>query len=201
MQLDTSIAAFDFDHTLIDRDSLLPFLYYHSGIVKTSFNLFLLIPVFIQFLLGVTSRQATKEKILTRFFKGTPFDQLQAKGEQYAEEKLDQYIKPKALEKLQWHREQGHRCIIVSASLDFYLAPWARRHGFETSLSSSLAINAEGRVTGLLKGNNCWGQEKVSRLLDYLGPKENFLLYAYGDSWGDKEMLALADYPFYCCFI
>ena len=199
MNYQTSIVAFDFDHTLIDRDSLLPFLYYHSGIVKASFNLFLLTPAFVQFLLGISSRQTTKEKILTKFFKGIPLDKLQGIGEKYAEEELDRYIKPEALEKVKWHKEQGHRCIIVSASLDFYLAPWAQRHGFETALSSVLATN-EGIVTGLLKGKNCWGPEKVKSLLHYLGPKENFLLYAYGDSQGDKELLALADYPFYCCF-
>ncbi|MBA2367835.1 MAG: HAD-IB family hydrolase [Candidatus Protochlamydia sp.] len=195
-----TISAFDFDHTLIDRDSLLPFLYYSSGVVKASFYLFLLMPAFMLFFLGVATRQATKEKILTRFFKGVPFDKLRAIGYQYAEEKLDRYIKPEALEKLQWHLEQGHCCILVSASFNFYLEAWAKRHGFEATLCSIPAIDKRGKVTGLLKGKNCWGPEKVHRLLDYLGPRENFLLYAYGDSLGDNEMLALADYPFFCCF-
>ena len=35
------------------------------------------------------------------------------------------------------------------------------------------------------------------RLRDYLGSTENVQLYVYGDSRGDQEILALADYPFY----
>lgn len=195
-----TVAAFDFDHTLTDRDSLLAFLFYQAGCWKSSWYLVQLFPYFIQFFLGLIGRQEIKEKILTRFFKGLEGYSLQKWGQAYAEKQLDSYLKPQAIKRLQWHQAQGHECILISAAPDFYLHPWAERHGFKKVLSSHLELDKQGCVTGRLQGVNCWGPEKVRRLLTYLGSKDSYELYAYGDSRGDQELLALADHPFYRCF-
>lgn len=194
------VAAFDFDNTLTVRDSLVPFLFKQAGFFKAYYHFARLAPAFLNFQLGYLSRQETKEKILTQFFKGISFHDLQASAKHYATNHLDHHLNPKALARLKWHQQQGHRCILVSASIDLYLSPWAERHGFEKALTSTLALDQQECVTGLLQGNNCWGAEKVKRLEDYLGPRETYRLYAYGDSRGDQEMLALADYPFYRSF-
>ena len=193
------IAVFDFDHTLTDCDSLLPFLCYIQGIWKASYHLAALSPAFFRFFAGSLSRQEIKEKILTRFLGGCSFADVQALGENYADRQLDHYLKPEALQRLLWHQVQGHRCLLVSASLEFYLKPWAKRHGFEEVIASRLELTSRGLVTGKLAGLNCWGPEKERRLLAYLGakPKESYELYVYGDSRGDQEILALADHPFY----
>jgi phosphatidylglycerophosphatase C len=191
------IAVFDFDHTLTNRDSLLPFLFYMHGVRKSVYRLITLSPVFIRFLVGKMSRQGIKEKILTRFLGGRQFSDVQALGECYAEKQLDGYLKPEAIQRLAWHQSLGHRCLLVSASLEFYLKPWAKRHGFEEVLASRLELTSNGIVTGRLAGLNCWGLEKKQRLLAYLGEERHDELYVYGDSCGDKEILALADYPFY----
>jgi phosphoserine phosphatase len=44
---------------------------------------------------------------------------------------------------------------------------------------------------------NCFGPEKVARLTKLLGPKNQYTLYAYGDSRGDRELLELADFKYY----
>jgi HAD superfamily hydrolase (TIGR01490 family) len=192
-----SVAVFDFDHTLTDRDSLFPFLFYVEGVWKTSYHLAALTPAFARFLIGHLSRQQIKEKILARFIGGRVFTEVQALGQDYAEKQLDLYLKSDAMQRLTWHQSQGHRCLLVSASLEFYLKPWAMRHGFEKVLASRIELTSTGEVTGRLVGLNCWGPEKERRLLAYLGPKENYQLYVYGDSRGDQDILALADYPFY----
>lgn len=197
-----SIAVFDFDHTITDRDSLLPFLFYVQGFWKTIYYLFILTPFFIQYILGNLSRQRMKEKILGRFFGGRLKSELDALGQQYADFELDRYLKPEAMDRLKWHQSQGHRCLLVSASLEFYLKPWAKRYGFEEVLASRLEVNAAEEITGRLVGLNCWGPEKEQRLFDYLGHIEDgeTKFYVYGDSRGDKEILALADFPFYRTF-
>lgn len=191
------IAIFDFDHTMTDRDSLLPFLFYMQGFWKTIYCLITLLPAFTRYLGGFLSRQGIKEKILTCFMAGKLFSNVQALGKNYAIQQLDCYLKPEALERLAWHQSQGHRCLLVSASLEFYLKPWAMRHGFEEVLGSRLEVTPTGVVTGRLIGLNCWGPEKERRLLGYLSSIEYTQLYVYGDSRGDQEILALADYPFY----
>ena len=102
------VAVFDFDHTLTTCDSLVSFLCYAEGYIKSGCYLALLCPVFVRFLIGKTSRQEVKEKILTQFFRGRSMDDLQALGNAYAEQQLDRYLQPKAMQCLQWHREQGH---------------------------------------------------------------------------------------------
>jgi len=100
------------------------------------------------------------------------------------------------MDRLQWHLEQGHRCIIVSASIDIYLEPWAESFGVHDVICSRLA-SPNGFVTGKLMGANCWGPEKVRRLEEEFGNLEDYNLFAYGDSRGDRELLAAADHPFY----
>ncbi|MBZ0251782.1 MAG: HAD-IB family phosphatase, partial [Candidatus Methylomirabilis sp.] len=83
--------------------------------------------------------------------------------------------------------------------LDLYLEPWGRKAGFDDVLCSRLALEG-GAPTGRLEGGNCFGPEKVARLARALGPLERYELYAYGDSRGDRELLAAAAHPFYKTF-
>lgn len=191
------IAVFDFDYTMTDRDSLLPLLFYIQGFWKTIYHFIALSPAFIRYLVGNLSRQNIKERILTCFIGNRLFTDVQALGKQYADQQLDRYLKSEVLRRLAWHQSQGHRCVLVSASLEFYLIPWAIRHGFEAVLASRLEITPAGHVTGRLAGLNCWGPEKERRLLAYLNTTKYDQLYVYGDSRGDQEILALADHPFY----
>jgi phosphatidylglycerophosphatase C len=195
-----TVAVFDFDKTLTTRDTLLPFLFFTHGWMKASYNLLTLTPHFIQFIFNRQSRQLVKEKILTTFYAGYSMKELQKQGQIYADQKLDKYLNLEAMERLRYHQAQQHRCLLVSASLDFYLSPWAQRQGFETVLSSQLQVSPTGQVTGKLKELNCWGPEKRRLLLSYLGPKKFYDLYVYGDSEGDREILQLADHPYYRTF-
>lgn len=192
----STVAAFDFDHTMTNRDSLLPFLIFIHGRGNTYLKMVPLIPYFLGFLFKIVPRQQMKEKILAHFFQNMALSSLQEKGRQYAVEKLDRIVKPSALERLKWHQQQGHRCVLVSASIDAYLVPWGKRHGFDDVICSQLEVTPDLKVTGKLKGLNCWGPEKTKRLSTVLGQK-SYILYAYGDSRGDKELLEMADYPYY----
>lgn len=191
------IAAFDFDHTLTDRDSLLPFLMKLKGYPRSAAHIMRLSPSFIGYALRAISRQGMKERILRHFIRGACIDELEAHAEEYVFQQLDHYLQPKSVERLQWHQAQGHRCLLISASLELYLKPWAALHGFEKVLASRLELNEHQQTTGRLVGLNCWGPEKVRRLIEYVGPRQNYQLYAYGDSRGDQELLALADFPYY----
>jgi phosphatidylglycerophosphatase C len=100
--------------------------------------------------------------------------------------------------RLRSHIDAGHRVVIVSASYEDYLMPVASELGVEAVLSSRLAV-VNGRCTGQLEGANCRGAEKVRRLEAWLHghglAREDIELYAYGDSSGDRELLAWADHP------
>lgn len=190
------VAAFDFDGTLTYRDTLFPFLLYADGIFPALGKLALQSPSLIKYLVGGQSRQETKEAVLTRFFAGKSREEVNKKGADFAAQHLDKHIRPEGWERLQWHQQQGHRCVLVSASLDVYLEPWGKRTGFQNVISSKMDVDAHGFTTGKLVGLNCWGPEKTRRMEEILGPRKDYILYAYGDSRGDQEMLETADFPF-----
>jgi phosphatidylglycerophosphatase C len=195
----TTIAVFDFDHTITDRDSFLYFLFFSKGVWRSFLFFLMLSPFFLAYAVGIFSRKKIKEKILTCFFKGESFKNLKKVGQAYVDQRLDSYLKPEAMNKLAWHQSQGHRCILISASFTFYLHQWCIRHKLEKVLSSE-AETSDGFLTGHLQGENCWGPEKKKRLLDYVGDLSNTVLYVYGDSLGDRDILEIADFPFYCKF-
>lgn len=192
------IAAFDFDGTITKRDTLLSFLTFVAGKGQTAKKLALLSPKLLGFLFNLVSRQEAKEAILKRFFEGIPHQQLKEMGQAFAKSSvLSHLIYPAALKRLDWHRSQNHRCILISASIDTYLDPWSKKQNFNDLICSKLEVDPNGITTGHLQGPNCWGAEKERRLLELVGPRENFILYAYGDSRGDQELLKMADYPYY----
>lgn len=191
------VAAFDFDGTLTRKDALIPFFKFLTSPSRTYLLLGSRLPWFIGFAVGIVSRQQAKEAALDAFIKGMKRDELLEIGTRFAEGRLNDLIIPNALQKLRWHQAQGHRCILISATLDVFLEPWAEKMQFDDLISSQVAFDSKGIATGRLTGLNCWGPEKVRRLLKVVGPKEHFELYAYGDSRGDKELLQLADHSYY----
>jgi len=80
---------------------------------------------------------------------------------------------------------------MVSASPELYVAPVARRLGFDATLATRLQVGPDGLLTGRLVGRNCRGPEKVRRLQEWFGD-ETPVVFAYGDSRGDREMLAFS---------
>jgi len=194
------VAAFDFDGTITTRDSLPYFLLYTSGFFKTFFKLTLHIPKFIACLLKIISRQQLKESLLKSFFYGMPINTLREKGKKFANGPLKKIVKQDAIDEIKKQQALGNRCILVSANLDVYLEEFCRLNGFTDCLSSKVGFDGRGFVTGYLQGVNCRGIEKVKQLEELLGFKSEYILNAYGDSDGDREMLEFADHAFYRVF-
>ena len=86
----------------------------------------------------------------------------------------------------------GARLVIVTASPEFVVAPFAHGLGADLLIATRLAFDEAGKVIGEFDGANCRGPEKVVRLEAAFGPGVR-LEAAYGDSAGDVEMLGLAD--------
>lgn len=190
------IAAFDFDKTLTTRDSFIVFLWFSTSIAQFIKKIFLLTPSVIAYIFGRIGRQELKEKALTLFFKGKSVAEMETLATQFAKEKLPFMIRQEAIERLSWHQEQGHSVVLVSASPEIYLLPWAKKALVSHVLASRLQI-VDGKITGKLDGVNCRGEEKVRRLEEAFGPLNKHTVFAYGDSEGDKELLKIAKYPYY----
>lgn len=191
------VAAFDFDGTLTCRETLLPFLRYTLGAAAVARHALILSPTLAGYALGWIRNDVAKERVFTQCLAGMRTDELQLQGERFAMNVLPGLLRDEAMRRLAWHKQQDHRCVVISASLEAYVRPWALQAGFDDVIATHLEVKQDGRLTGNLSGANCFGSEKVRRLEALLGPTNGYTLYAYGDSRGDKELLSAADYAYY----
>jgi phosphatidylglycerophosphatase C len=183
----SAVAAFDVDGTLTRRDVLVPFLARVSGARRVAAGL-------AAEAVRSRDRDAWKAAVLRRLLAGRDLGALEAAGEAFAADIEARRLRPDVLARLRWHQAEGHRTVLVSAGLRAYLGPLATRLGVDHVICTDLAAGADGRLTGALEGGNCRGPVKAERLSAWLGPDPG-VLWAYGDSAGDAELLALADRP------
>lgn len=189
------LILFDFDGTLTTKDSFLEFIKFTDGQVKFYFALLLLSPVLVGMKLGLVSNEYAKGLLLAFFYKGKPKEELEALGEQFFEKKLSKLLRPKGLEEIQKHQAAHQEIALVSASVDFWLKPFARQMNMKLICTKSAYQN--GKFSGKFDGKNCIGPEKVKRICEEYHLKDYEILVAYGDTKGDREMLALADEAFF----
>ena len=190
MEKEPGIAFFDFDGTITRSDTFMGFLRYLEGPVRFAWKLTLTIPHILLYLLRVIPHGQLKTRVCTRFLRGKSLRHLEEAAHCYSREVLPALVRPPALQKIRWHQEAGHRVVLVSASADLWLRPFAEEYGLDL-IATRLEVR-DGLLTGRLQGPNCKGPEKANRIRNRFNLDRYRIVYAYGDSSGDREMLRLA---------
>ncbi|MCW8894444.1 MAG: HAD-IB family hydrolase [Sulfurimonas sp.] len=186
-----NLALFDFDGTLTSKDSLDEFLKHSVSRKKYILNTLKFIPYFILWQTKLMNNGVAKEHLFRIFFKGVDEKNFKAIAKNFSLTKLDQIMRKDRLAILEKHRQNGDRIIIVSASMKCWLQPWCDKNNIEL-LSTQLEFK-DGKFTGRFLTPNCHGKEKENRVKELLHVEDYETIYAYGDSSGDTEMLAMAD--------
>lgn len=190
------IAVFDFDGTISDRHSFWRYLRFIATPWLFWPSVLCLAPNIIAVLIGKTALMEAREAFIHRFLGNMPIEVEAKHAARFISGPLKRWIRPAALRRLRWHQSQGHRTALVSNAPENYLIPLGKSLGFDYICGSRLETNC-GRLTGRVAGENCVGHEKVRRLKEQVSDLDRFYVYAYGDSEGDEELLAVADSPFY----
>lgn len=193
-----NIAFFDFDHTISTKDSFLDFVAFSKGKASLYSSLIIYSPFLIGYKLGLYSGHKIKEKVLTHHFKGLSKEEFYKLCEHYGKDKIKAIINPKALERIKWHKSNGDRIIVVSASPEAWLLYWCEQNELEI-IGSKLEYQ-NNILSGKLVGKNCNGEEKVARIKALVTISDFNEIYVYGNSKGDLPMLALADHKYYKYF-
>lgn len=185
------IVAFDFDGTLTIRDSFTALLRWRAGPVGWFLGLARMAPALAGYARN-RDRGLIKAASVKEFLGGLPRAELEAEAERFADQSWAGLMRPDALECWNdWGKKGAHR-VIVTASPETTVAPFARRLGAEALMGTQLVFDGDDRVTGAFASANCRGEEKVRRLRAVYGDAVQ-LAAAYGDTSGDTEMLAIAD--------
>lgn len=191
-----TVAAFDFDGTLTYHDTLVPFLVRVRGRAVVARALAAASPDLARAAARMQTRQRAKEALLIRTINGWWLDELRPIAEDFARALVEQELRPDRVARLRWHQAQGHEVVLVSAGLDLLVSAAGRLLGCTDVLATRLEVDRRGRVTGRLFGDNVRGPVKVERLREWLADDgASVRMWAYGDSDGDTEMLAMADVP------
>ncbi|MEZ5322036.1 MAG: HAD-IB family hydrolase [Microthrixaceae bacterium] len=192
------VAVFDFDGTITRRDTLVPFLYRAAGPARLAAAVIGASPRLVAGLRSPRHRDTAKEVVLRSLLRGRVAEEMREHGRRYAAD-LPRLFRRDTLDAIEQRRADGADLVIVSASIDFYLRPIAADLGIDHLICVTMEEGSDGRLTGTLVGTNVRKGEKAVRLrawLDETTPAGTSVeLWAYGDSDGDSELLAMADHP------
>ena len=186
------VVVFDFDGTLTTKDTLIEFIKFSCGISKFYLGFLLYAPLVVLMKFNLYPNWKCKQKVFAWFFKGMKISDFSKLGEDFA--KRSKGIKKESIiTELNNFREEGASIYVISASIDEWVRPFCIRLGVPNVIGTKVEVDSFGKLTGRFLTPNCYGQEKVCRLLEIEPNREEYILVAYGDSKGDKEMFEFAD--------
>lgn len=182
--------VFDFDGTLTKRDSLLAFIIFVRGWKMLLLTLLRYSPLLVLMKLGLYDNGKAKEKVFCACFKGMSLTSFNDYCQRFAEENRS-LLREQAVLYINKVREET--CVIISASVDNWVQPFFP----DIRVLGTQIEVADGKLTGKFTTPNCYGPEKVRRLLSAYPERKDYYLVAYGDSGGDRELLDYADEAYY----
>jgi HAD superfamily phosphoserine phosphatase-like hydrolase len=189
------VFAFDFYGTLTTRDTLIAFIHYACGTPRFLLGFLLHAPLLVLMKLRLYSNGKTKQRLFTWFFQGMSIETFDALCQSFALSHRH-LLRPDTVRLLQQALSEGAEVLVVSASIDNWVQPFFSTFHLPPSTFHVLCTQIEvidGRLTGRFLTPNCYGQEKVRRILALHPDRSTYHLTAYGDSRGDRELLAFAD--------
>ena len=186
------IYAFDFDGTLTTKDTLLEFIRFAKGTLAFGLGFLRYTHLLVLMKLGFYPNWKAKQKVFAHFFKGMSIDDFDALCQEFAASSKH-LLRPKGIEAINKAQSEGSEVLIVSASIDNWVQPFFAN---VKVLGTQIEV-VDDKLTGRFLTKNCYGQEKVNRILALYPNRQDYHLTAYGDSRGDKELLAWADESYF----
>ena len=213
------VAAFDFDGTLTRGGSVWSFLAHVAGPMAVTRATVVLLPRLARAaLFGGRAADDAKEALFVHTLAGHDADDVARRAVAFGLEHFRRRGRRDVRARLEWHRAQGHRIAIVSASPECYVGAVGEALGVDAVVATRLEVGADGRLTGRYEGRNCRGAQKVARLEEWMGTSSADdaardgthagratpgataadrapapFLWAYGNSAGDRRLLRAAD--------
>ena len=170
------IAVFDFDGTVTTKDTLLEFIKFVRGPVSFYAGFLRYAPQLLAYKLGLYPNWKVKQQIFSHFFKGMRLEDFNRLCEEFFQKEGKALVRQSARIAIWEQLQKCNRVFIVSASIYNWIKPFA---------------------SGFFSNKNCYGQEKVVRLLEQIPDLENNYLIVYGDSKGDSQLLKYANESHY----
>jgi phosphatidylglycerophosphatase C len=189
-----NLALFDFDGTITHSDTFTPFIHFSAPRLRLVLGIVLLLPLILVYELGLLP--ATRMRAAAAFltFVGRNAAEVNELGRRYAST-FSQVMRREALDKIRWHQAQGDEVVVVSASLHPYLRAFCDEQ--QLALICTRLQQRGSKLTGRYESGDCTGREKARRVRAAYDLRRYPVIYAYGDTPEDHELLALATRRFF----
>ncbi len=196
----STVAAFDLDGTLTRGGSVFHWLRFVCGNAAVARVAAPLSPALT---LGAIRSghyaDDAKERLFEGLLRGRPLTDVAEQSRRFILEHLAHEGRLEVIARLRWHLERHDDVVIVSASPQLYVDVLVEHFGISGGLGTRLAVDDSGRLTGRYFGKNCRGTEKMRRLSEWIAERSYETpptIYAYGNSRGDRRLLAGAHLPY-----
>jgi HAD superfamily hydrolase (TIGR01490 family) len=200
-----TLAIFDFDGTLTEGHLWVGLAAHHRRhkIKRLAMYEYLLLhlPLYLASKAKLISQERNHKKWgedVAFMLKGlTP-----ARGRKVFEWLMDNYflprMRPEILQRLQEHRAQGHKTMVLSGVLTDFLDVVRVRLNIDYAVGTRPEIQAD-RYTGRIIQPLCFGENKAKALTEFIRQKKLVVdlpnSWAYADSIYDTSVLQMAGHP------
>lgn len=189
------IAVFDFDGTITNCDTFIDFLHYSFSFSKLLCCYMRFAIDLIGYCLRIKPENILSEKIFHYFLRGVTLSDYHALVQCYATERIEKILNSKIMEKIIKHKEQGHSLVVLSASPEDWIIPWATKNGFFNVIATQIQVK-DRICTGKFSSAYCFGEEKIRRFKKVFYERKQYTIYAYGNSKDDLPFLKYADFGY-----
>lgn len=185
-----NLALFDFDGTITTREMFRPFLAYAASPRRLAVGQLLFAAMVVGYKLGLVPSNVIRACAVRFGFTGTDASVVREKGRRFSLDVLPGVLRNIAVQRIRWHKQQGDKVVVVSGALDVYLSHWCHQHDLEW-ICSELEVK-DGILTGRYRGAQCVNQEKSRRVQETYDLAAFPVVYAYGDTKEDLDLLQIA---------
>ncbi len=200
MTLKTRLVLFDLDHTLIPFDSDYAWgeftitLGWRDGVEFKRLNT----GFFEQYKAGTLDLHAYV-RFATQAIREQGATNSIAARARFMGAVVQKGITKQALELVRSHQQAGDEVVIVTATNEFVTRPIADAFGVKELIAVELERDAQGQLTGEIKGTPSFREGKVVRVTQWLAERgldwNNVETWFYSDSMNDLPLLDKATCP------
>jgi len=189
--------CFDFDGTLTYKDTMFMYLKFYDS-TKYRIQFLRHVPLFILLKLKLAEAEKVKKSFIGSILKGQTQEKIEQKSHQFFEEHYPKIVRENALDFIKNIDQSNTQSLLVTASLDIWVKPFAQ--ALKMELVSTRAEFKNGIFTGNFVGKNCNGKEKLVRIKEEINDSKYDKIIAFGDTSGDRPMLKWANEGHYQFF-